>query len=121
MTINERFFSLLDEKGVTQKDFCQATQIPKQTVSGWKNRKTDPPASLIITIANYFGVTAAYMLTGEEPKYQTNGNVEDFSTKQLLAYYNSLSEIEKSIILGKTAELYLNNLENSKKSSIKDK
>ena len=46
MTINERFFKLLDEKKVSQKDFCEATGIPKQTVSGWKNRKTDPPASL---------------------------------------------------------------------------
>ena len=45
MTINERFFKLLDEKKVSQKDFCEATGIPKQTVSGWKNRKTDPPAS----------------------------------------------------------------------------
>ena len=40
MTINERFFKLLDEKKVSQKDFCEATGIPKQTVSGWKNRKT---------------------------------------------------------------------------------
>ena len=58
MTINERFFKLLDEKKVSQKDFCEATGIPKQTVSGWKNRKTDPPASLIPTIAAYFGITS---------------------------------------------------------------
>ena len=32
MTINERFFKLLDEKKVSQKDFCEATGIPKQTV-----------------------------------------------------------------------------------------
>lgn len=44
MTINERFFKLLDEKKVSQKDFCESTGIPKQTVSGWKSRKTDPPA-----------------------------------------------------------------------------
>ena len=36
MTINERFFKLLDEKKVSQKDFCESTGIPKQTVSGWK-------------------------------------------------------------------------------------
>ena len=27
MTINERFFKLLDEKKVSQKDFCEATGI----------------------------------------------------------------------------------------------
>lgn len=116
MTINERFFALLDEMGVSQKEFCQATGIPKQTISGWKSRKTDPPASLIITIANYFGVTAGYMLTGEEPKYLDN-NKEGFSTKQLLAYYNALSDVEKNIILGKTAEMYAAKV----KSSSEDK
>ena len=120
MTINERFFELLNEKGVTQKEFCQTTGIPKQTVSGWKNRKTDPPASLIITIANYFGVTSGYMLTGEEPKYPSADGTEEFSTKQLLSYYNALSEVEKNIILGKTAELYAKTLEASKKSSNED-
>ena len=66
MTINERFFKLLDEKKVSQKDFCEATGIPKQTVSGWKNRKTDPPASLIPTIAAYFGITSDFLLTGKD-------------------------------------------------------
>ncbi len=112
MTINERFFALLDEMGVSQKEFCQSTGIPKQTISGWKSRKTDPPASLIITIANYFGVTAGYILTGEEPKYPDNSR-EEFSTKQLLAYYNSLSEVEKNIILGKTAEMYAAKMKSS--------
>lgn len=105
MTINERFFSLLEEKNISQKDFCQSTKIPKQTISGWKNRKTDPPASLVNTIANYLGVTVGYLLTGEEPKYP-NDRDEGFSTKQLLTYYNALSDVEKNIILGKTAELY---------------
>lgn len=120
MTINERFFELLNEMGVTQKEFCQTTGIPKQTVSGWKNRKTDPPASLIITIADYFGVTAGYMLTGEKPKYPSTDGVEEFSTKQLLSYYNELPEVEKNIILGKTAEFYAKTLESNKISSKKD-
>ncbi len=114
MTINERFFALLDAKGVSQKDFCQSTGIPKQTISGWKSRKTDPPSSLIITISKYFGVTPGYLLTGEEPKYPDNSG-EEFSTKQLLAYYNALPDVEKNIILGKTAELYKAQMESSSK------
>ena len=65
MTINERFFKLLDEKKVSQKDFCEATGIPKQTVSGWKNRKTDPPASLIPTIAASLGSHLTFCLPGK--------------------------------------------------------
>ena len=104
MTINERFFKLLDEKKVSQKDFCEATGIPKQTVSGWKNRKTDPPASLIPTIAAYF------LLTGKDECNQADLELNDTSTQQLLKYFSSLSEVEKNIVLGKAAEFYLKSL-----------
>ncbi len=39
MTINERFFKLLDEKKVSQKDFFAKQRHSKQTVSGWKIEK----------------------------------------------------------------------------------
>ena len=87
MTINERFFKLLDEKKVSQKDFCEATGIPKQTVSGWKNRKTDPPASLIPTIAAYFGITSDFLLTGKDECNQADLELNDTSTQQLLKYF----------------------------------
>ena len=86
MTINERFFKLLDEKKVSQKDFCESTGIPKQTVSGWKSRKTDPPASLIPTISAYFGVTSDFLLTGKDVCSQTDLGVNDTS-------YTATSEI----------------------------
>ena len=105
MTINERFFKLLDEKKVSQKDFCEATGIPKQTVSGWKNRKTDPPASLIPTIA-----TSDFLLTGKDECNQADLELNDTSTQQLLKYFSSLSEVEKNIVLGKAAEFYLKSL-----------
>lgn len=110
MTINERFFKLLDEKKVSQKDFCEATGIPKQTVSGWKNRKTDPPASLIPTIAAYFGITSDFLLTGKGECNQADLELNDTSTQQLLKYFSSLSEVEKNIVLGKAAEFYLKSL-----------
>lgn len=66
MSINERFFNLLDERNITQKEFSQKTGIPTQTVSGWKNRKTDPPAALISSIADFFNVSCDYILTGSD-------------------------------------------------------
>lgn len=64
MTINERFFKLLDDRGISQKDFSNKTGIPAQTISGWKTRKTDPPANLISSIADFFDVTTEFILTG---------------------------------------------------------
>lgn len=118
MTINERFFKLLDEKKVSQKDFCESTGIPKQTVSGWKNRKTDPSASLIPTIAAYFGVTSDFLLTGKDECNQADLELNDTSTQQLLKYFSSLSEVEKNIVLGKAAEFYLKSLSEDLQSSL---
>jgi len=117
MSINERFFELLKEKGITQKKFCESTGIPQQTVSAWKNRNTDPPATSISTIADFFGVTIGYILTGEEPKYLPTGvekKSEDLnmSQKQLLTYFNELSEVEQNIILGETAKMYADKIKN---------
>ena len=110
MTINERFFKLLDEKKVSQKDFCEATGIPKQTVSGWKNRKTDPPASLIPTIAAYFGITSDFLLTGKDECNQADHDLIEICFEQLLKFFSSLSEVDINIVLGKAAEFYLKSL-----------
>ena len=90
MTINERFFKLLDEKKVSQKDFCEATGIP--------------------TIAAYFGITSDFLLTGKDECNQADLELNDTSTQQLLKYFSSLSEVEKNIVLGKAAEFYLKSL-----------
>ena len=82
MTINERFFKLLDEKKV----------------------------SLIPTIAAYFGITSDFLLTGKDECNQADLELNDTSTQQLLKYFSSLSEVEKNIVLGKAAEFYLKSL-----------
>ena len=101
MTINERFFKLLDEKKGFPERFLRSKGIPKQTVSGWKNRKTDPPASLIPTIAAYFGITSDFLLTGKECN-QADLELNDTSTQQLLKYFSSLSEVGKEYCSGKS-------------------
>lgn len=97
-------------KRFPRKIFAKQPGIPKQTVSGWKNRKTDPPASLIPTIAAYFGITSDFLLTGKDECNQADLELNDTSTQQLLKYFSSLSEVEKNIVLGKAAEFYLKSL-----------
>ena len=72
--------------------------------------KTDPPASLIPTIAAYFGITSDFLLTGKDECNQADLELNDTSTQQLLKYFSSLSEVEKNIVLGKAAEFYLKSL-----------
>ena len=65
MSINERLFFLLDTKEISQAELSSATGIPSQTISGWKNRKTDPPAYLIPVIADFLKVSCDFLLKGD--------------------------------------------------------
>lgn len=89
MSINERFFYLLEKNNITQKEFSQKTGIPTQTISGWKTRKTDPPANLISSIADFFNVSCDFILTGNEKSnecyYYSNNNEEFLDTFSLLS------------------------------------
>lgn len=44
MIISEKIFYLLDQKGITQKDFAVQTGISQSTISDWKRKKTNPSA-----------------------------------------------------------------------------
>ena len=47
MIISERIFSILTEKGISQKTFSAMTGISQSTISDWKRKKTK---TLIITL-----------------------------------------------------------------------
>ena len=68
MTINQRLFELLAEKHCKQNELARAIGISERNVSTWKERGTDPPAYLIIPIADFFGVSVEYLLSGDERK-----------------------------------------------------
>ena len=50
MIISEKIFYLLDQKGITQKDFAVQTGISQSTISDWKRKKTNPSADKILKI-----------------------------------------------------------------------
>lgn len=40
MTISERIFKLLQERGMSQKEFSDRTGIAQSSISDWKRKKT---------------------------------------------------------------------------------
>lgn len=62
MTIQQRIFKIMREKGITQNDLAQATGIPASTVSAWKIRNSCPPADKIHSIAKCLKVSAYDLL-----------------------------------------------------------
>lgn len=66
MTISQRIFIILKEKGKKQKELSQYTGISEQTISDWKKKGSIPSADKISGIADFLEVSTDYLLTGEE-------------------------------------------------------
>lgn len=78
VTINERVFQLLFESHRSQKDLADFCGINERNVGSWKARGSDPPAKLICKIAEFFGVSAVWLLSGEDrdsTSFVNNGSV----------------------------------------------
>ena len=58
----ERFEILLHEKGIKVSDVCKATGILSATFSSWKTGKYTPKQDKMELIANYFGVSVAWLM-----------------------------------------------------------
>lgn len=62
----EIFVKLLDKYGVTAYKVSKATGIGGSTFTDWKNGRSTPKQDKLQKIADYFGVTVDYLVTGKE-------------------------------------------------------
>lgn len=62
----EIFERLLKERGVTAYKVSKSTGIGASTFSDWKNGRSTPKQEKLQKIADYFGVTVDYLITGQE-------------------------------------------------------
>lgn len=62
----EVFEKLLKKNGVTPYKVAKATGIATATLSDWKNGRSTPKNDKMQLIANYFGISLNYLLTGKD-------------------------------------------------------
>ena len=67
----EIYCKLRNEKGVKDSDVVKATGITKSTFSDWKSGRSKPKNDKLQKIADYFGVTIDYLMTGIEDKKES--------------------------------------------------
>ena len=77
--------------------------IYKSTVSNWKKRKTTPTDATLRKIADYFGVSVEYLLTGENEKPAT---ISDDGFSEVDEVFRKLSPENREKLL-ELARLYL--------------
>lgn len=73
----EIYVYLRDEKGVKDATVAKATGIGKSTFSDWKNGRSAPKGEKLKKIAEYFGVSTQYLLTGD-PRYKYLPDIDTF-------------------------------------------
>ena len=79
----EIFEKLCQERGVTPYRVCEATGIKTSAMSGWKAGKYKFKTEKLKLIADYFGVSVDYLLTGEMPEegYYVNPETAEMAQK----------------------------------------
>lgn len=88
------FERLCQEKGVKPYHVSKETGVATATLTEWKNGTYTPKIEKLQKIADFFGVSADYLLTGKEK----NGPMLTMIEQQLLDDYRSLSAYQKKII-----------------------
>lgn len=83
----EIFEALLKEKGVLAADVCRATGVSQQAISTWKKRRGGISAKSAAKIADFFGVSVAYLM-GETDQ---RGGVSDYYI------YNETAQVAQEI------------------------
>lgn len=120
----EIFSKLLQKHGITAYKVSKETGVSQSTLSDWKRGISTPKQDKLQKIADYFGVTLEYLMTGKESPVQTsepvlNSRDERDIAKRLEAALNDLENTQDGLMFSgeplddETRELLKVSLENS--------
>lgn len=73
----EVFEQLLQKYGVTPYKVAKETGVTQTALSNWKSGRSTPAAKTLQKIADYFGVTIGYLMTGKEELRETTLTPKD--------------------------------------------
>ena len=68
----EIFEQLLQKYNITAYKFCKETGISQSTISTWKSKKNLVSPEIGKKVADYFGVSLDYLMTGKEEAEEKN-------------------------------------------------
>jgi len=106
MTISEKIFDLIKERGMTQKEFALKTGISQSSISDWKRKKTNPVSEKILIICETLNVTPYELLGGTDGEGKRSNRAEvllvDKKSEEgkLITTYLSLDEDFRGRMLG---------------------
>ncbi len=60
--LNEKIRTLRLARGISQVELARALSVTKQSVSNWENDNIQPSIEMLVKLAEYFSVSADYLL-----------------------------------------------------------
>lgn len=88
----EIYCKLRDQAHVKDADVVKATKITKSTFSDWKNGRSNPKLDKLQKIADYFGVTVDYLMTGKETPKEKSPELTARDEKDITKTLNKVME-----------------------------
>lgn len=77
----EIYQKLRDERGLKDSDVAREANVSKSTFSDWKVGRSKPGIKKLQKIADFFGVTVDYLMTGKEDEQKEKDNTGDLKQK----------------------------------------
>ena len=93
MSFCDTLRTLIDERGLTQKQLAQDLEIPVSTLGGYVQGTSEPDFETLKLFANYFNVSADYLLNLKI------GNTQSRLENELLRIFRSLSTEQQELYL----------------------
>ena len=87
-----RLFELMEERKIKAKDVTAATGITSGTLSDYKSGRSTPSGDRLLALANFFNVSAEYLLGNDEIAI-------DPLSQKIQAETNQLSDEQKADVL----------------------
>ncbi len=101
MMFAKRLKVLRAERDITQAEFAKIIGVAQQTVGSWEKGKSTPNYELLNKIADYFNVSADYLLGRES--HNASLSTEQ---KTILKRFSALTKEGKSALLTVLDSLY---------------
>ncbi|MCR5345117.1 MAG: helix-turn-helix transcriptional regulator [Lachnospiraceae bacterium] len=95
MTISERIFEIMKERGISQMEFSKGAGIAQSTISDWKRKKTNPSVDKIMDICRALNVEPDELLSGTEQRHNAIDSIivyRDTTEYEILTEMKNLKE-----------------------------
>ena len=78
--IGDRIRDLRNQRRISQTDLSKILHVSQQTVTKWETGKAEPSSGAISNLANFFGVSADFLLGTNTKEHNNTADLADKDT-----------------------------------------